>query len=36
MFGDQIKMMNEQMKRFSNVNVNQLQNPNMRHKGRKF
>lgn len=36
MFGDQIKMMNDQMKRFSNVNVNQLQNPNMRHKGRKF
>lgn len=36
MFGDQIKMMNEQMKRFSNVNVNQLQNPHMRHKGRKF
>ena len=36
MFGDQIKMMNEQMKRFSNVNINQLQNPNMRHKGRKF
>ena len=36
MFGEQIKMMNDQMKRFSNVNVNQLQNPNMRHKGRKF
>lgn len=36
MFADQIKMMSEQMKRFSNVNVNQLQNPNMRHKGRKF
>lgn len=36
MFGDQIKMMNEQMKRFSNVNVNQLQNPHLRNRGRKF
>ncbi|MBQ0148286.1 MAG: DUF2892 domain-containing protein [Flavobacteriaceae bacterium] len=36
MFGDQIKTMNDQMKRFGNVNVNKLQNPHMRHKGRKF
>jgi len=35
MFTDQIKMMNGQMKRF-NVSTSQLQNPNMRHKGRKF
>ncbi|WP_313386404.1 DUF2892 domain-containing protein [Chishuiella sp.] len=35
MFTDQIKMMTGQMKRF-NVSNSQLQNPNMRHKGRKF
>lgn len=35
MFTDQIKMMNDQMKRF-NVSTSQLQNPHMRHKGRKF
>ncbi|WP_333660839.1 DUF2892 domain-containing protein [Chishuiella changwenlii] len=35
MFTDQIKMMTGQMKRF-NVSTSQLQNPNMRHKGRKF
>ena len=35
MFTDQIKMMNDQMKRF-NVSNSQLQNPHMRHKGRKF
>lgn len=35
MFTDQIKMMNDQMKRF-NVSTSQLQNPNMRHRGKKF
>ena len=35
MFTDQIKMINYQMKRF-NVSTSQLQNPHMRHKGRKF
>ena len=35
MFTDQIKMMNGQLKRY-NVSNSQLQNPNMRHKGRKF
>ncbi len=35
MFTDQIKMMNDQMKRFS-VSTSQLQNPNMRHRGKKF
>ena len=35
MFADQIKMMNGQLKRY-NVSNSQLQNPNMRHKGRKF
>ncbi|WP_068595499.1 tetratricopeptide repeat protein [Vaginella massiliensis] len=35
MFADHIKMMQGQLKKF-NFNPGQLQNPNMRHRGRKF